>query len=65
MPRYKIVIEYIGTNFYGSQWQPKKRTIQDELISMMGLGSGIYMMSLRKMGSGSGKMKAAGNMSGR
>ena len=32
MPRYKIVIEYIGTNFYGSQWQPEKRTIQDELI---------------------------------
>ena len=32
MPRYKIVIEYIGTNFYGSQWQPQKRTIQDELI---------------------------------
>ena len=32
MPRYKIIIEYIGTNFYGSQWQPEKRTIQDELI---------------------------------
>ena len=32
MPRYKIVIEYIGTNFFGSQWQPEKRTIQDELI---------------------------------
>ena len=32
MPRYKIIIEYIGKNFYGSQWQPEKRTIQDELI---------------------------------
>ena len=32
MPRYKIIIEYIGTNFFGSQWQPEKRTIQDELI---------------------------------
>ena len=32
MPRYAITIEYIGTNFYGSQWQPNKRTIQDELI---------------------------------
>lgn len=32
MPRYAIVIEYIGTDFFGSQWQPKKRTIQDELI---------------------------------
>lgn len=31
MPRYAIVIEYIGTNFFGSQWQPEKRTIQDEL----------------------------------
>ena len=32
MPRYAITIEYIGTNFFGSQWQPQKRTIQDELI---------------------------------
>ena len=32
MPRYAITIEYIGTDFYGSQWQPNKRTIQDELI---------------------------------
>ena len=32
MPRYKIIVEYIGTNFHGSQWQPEKRTIQDELI---------------------------------
>ena len=32
MPRYTIIIEYIGTNFFGSQWQPEKRTIQDELI---------------------------------
>ena len=32
MPRYAILIEYLGTNFNGSQWQPDKRTIQDELI---------------------------------
>ena len=32
MPRYAITIEYLGTNFSGSQWQPQKRTIQDELI---------------------------------
>ena len=32
MPRYKITIEYLGAGFFGSQWQPEKRTIQDELI---------------------------------
>lgn len=32
MPRYSIIVEYLGTNFFGSQWQPEKRTIQDELI---------------------------------
>ena len=32
MPRYAITVEYLGTNFSGSQWQPKRRTIQDELI---------------------------------
>lgn len=38
------------------------KAIQDELISMMDLESGIYM---RKIESGSGKMKAVGNMSRR
>lgn len=32
MPRYAIIVEYLGTDFSGSQWQPDKRTIQDELI---------------------------------
>ena len=32
MPRYAVIVEYLGTNFSGSQWQPNKRTIQDELI---------------------------------
>ena len=29
--RCAIVFEYIGTEFYGSQFQPDKRTVQDEL----------------------------------
>ena len=29
--RCAIVFEYIGTEFYGSQFQPNKRTVQDEL----------------------------------
>jgi len=29
--RYAILFEYIGTDFQGSQFQPNKRTIQDEL----------------------------------
>ena len=32
MPRYAIIVEYLGNEFSGSQWQPNKRTIQDELI---------------------------------
>ncbi len=32
MPRYAITVEYLGKDFFGSQWQPEKRTIQDELI---------------------------------
>lgn len=32
MPRYAIIVEYLGTNYSGSQWQPDRRTIQGELI---------------------------------
>ncbi len=31
MPRYIIAFEYLGENFFGSQIQPDKRTVQDEL----------------------------------
>ena len=31
MPRFKITIQYDGTNFFGWQIQPSKRTVQDEL----------------------------------
>ena len=31
MPKYSIVVEYIGTNYSGSQVQPDKETIQSEL----------------------------------
>lgn len=31
MPKYSIIVEYIGTNYSGSQVQPDKATIQSEL----------------------------------
>ena len=31
MPKYSIIVEYIGTNYSGSQVQPDKVTIQSEL----------------------------------
>lgn len=31
MPKYALKVEYIGTNYSGSQVQPKQRTIQSEL----------------------------------
>ena len=31
MPRYKIVIEYLGTNYAGWQQQPSNKTIQGEI----------------------------------
>jgi tRNA pseudouridine38-40 synthase len=31
MPTFKITLAYDGTDFAGWQWQPEKRTVQDEL----------------------------------
>lgn len=35
MLRYAVVIEYIGTEFFGSQVQPEGRTVQGELESVL------------------------------
>ena len=31
MPKYELKVEYIGTNYAGSQIQPEQKTIQSEL----------------------------------
>ena len=36
MPKYIVVVEYIGTNYAGSQIQPDKITIQSELERALG-----------------------------
>ena len=59
MPRYKIILEYDGTDFAGWQFQPDERTVQGELeraltefdegkISLIGAGrtdAGVHAMS--------------------
>jgi tRNA pseudouridine38-40 synthase len=35
MPTFKLTLAYDGTDFAGWQWQPKQRTIQDELQSAL------------------------------
>lgn len=37
MPNYRLVLEYNGNNFHGSQLQPNKRTVQGELESSLNL----------------------------
>lgn len=35
--RYAIIVEYIGTSFFGSQCQPGKRTVQSELEAALSI----------------------------
>ncbi len=35
MTDYLVRVFYIGTNYYGSQWQPNVRTVQGEIIDAM------------------------------
>ncbi len=49
MQRIKLVIEYDGTDFYGWQFQPQKRTVQGEIEKALRI---IYNRKIRIEGSG-------------
>jgi tRNA pseudouridine38-40 synthase len=47
--RYRLTVEYEGTDFFGWQWQPQRRTVQAVLEAALAV---VYRQEIRIYGSG-------------